>query len=189
LYRGLKGLPDGKAGKLASSAVEWLEVHRLVHDASYVLAPLLERPDLTKEAAEQAVTAALTWLADADQGISSDARFVLPPLLGRPDLTKEAAEQAIAAALTWLADAEHEISSNAGFVLSPLLERPDLPKEAAEQAIAAALIWLGKHFETQGAEFVLKFLLGKGRLGEDRKLLCVKLAIQRLEKIYLSSEA
>ena len=189
LYRGLKGLPEGKAGKLGTSAVEWLEVHHLILDASYILGPLLGRADLPKEAAKQAVTAALAWLAHAEHGHSSDAGFVLHSLLGRSDLPEEAAKQAVPAALTWLAVEEHGKSSDAGFVLPPLLGRADLPKEAAKQAVTAALAWLGKHYEAQDAEFVLKNVLRKSNLNKDQRLYCIRLAILRLERIYLSPEA
>ena len=161
LYRGLKGLPEGKAGKLGTSAVEWLEVHHLILDASYILGPLLGRADLPKEAAKQAVTAALAWLAHAEHGHSSDAGFVLHSLLGR-DLPEEAAKQAVTAALAWLAVEEHGKSSDANFVLPPLLGR-DLPEEAAKQAVTAALAWLAveEHGKSSDAQFVLHSLLGR----------------------------
>ena len=169
LYRGLKGLPEGKAGKLGTSAVEWLEVHHLILDASYILGPLLGRADLPKEAAKQAVTAALAWLAHAEHGHSSDAGFVLHSLLGRSDLPEEAAKQAVPAALTWLAVEEHGKSSDAGFVLPPLLGRLDLPEEAAKQAVPAALAWLAdvEHGKSRDAQFVLNSLLGRLDLPEE----------------------
>jgi hypothetical protein len=145
-------------------AIVWLEEHFREEVASYVLQPLLGRPDLEGKQAETAIGRALAWLADFP--LEKEAQFVLAPLLGRPDLEGKQAETAIGRALAWLA--EFPLEKEAGFVLPPLLGREDLTEAASDSAIGFALDWLPHFLDQQDAEFVLNRLLRRDGLPTDR---------------------
>ena len=185
LYRGLKGLPAGEAENLTASAIEWLDIHCLVRDATYILAPLLGRPDLSKELADKAVTFTLAWLET--HGKTIEAQFVLPSLLGRPDLSKELADKAVTFALAWLET--HGKTIEAQFVLHSLLGRPDLSKELADKAVTFALAWLETHGKTIEAGFVLPSLLGRPDLSKELADKAVTFALAWLGKHYETRDA
>ena len=98
------------------------------------------------------------------------------------------AEKSIKLALVWLD--EHPKTLDAGFVLPPLLARTDLGDHAGK-AIELALLWLEtKDFsQSTDAEFVLKHLLQKEQLPEDRKHQLIRISLERLEKNIESDEA
>jgi hypothetical protein len=182
LYRGLKELPEGRAGIIAHPSCRWLEVHFASLEASYVLAPLLGRQDLGDQAGA-AIDAAMAWITE--HGIEREAQFVLAPLLGRQDLGDQAGA-AIDAAMAWIT--EHGTEFEANFVFAPLLGRQDLGDQAGA-AIDAAMGWLEVHFLTEAAEFVLRNLLRTGCISGDRRQHCLTLALSRLDKVIESTEA
>ncbi|QES20613.1 hypothetical protein DEJ46_17035 [Streptomyces venezuelae] len=157
LYRGLHHLPEEGARLLLPTVWSWLARHRELGQASFVLAPVLHRPELEAGETEQAVSAALVWLALHASG--QEAQFVLNPLLSRTDLDPVASEKAVTAALTWLE--RYTATQEAGFVLEPLLSRTDLDSASAAKAIEAALTWLDAHTNGQEARFVLHPLLSR----------------------------
>ena len=165
LYRGLKGLPAGEAENLTASAIEWLDIHCLVRDATYILAPLLGRPDLSKELADKAVTFTLAWLET--HGKTIEAQFVLPSLLGRPDLSKELADKAVTFALAWLG--KHYETRDAEFVLKYLLGKSNLSETQKTQCINFAIQRLEKVYLSSEASFLLRHCLKEKTLtGKER---------------------
>jgi hypothetical protein len=155
LYRGLSR-PE-IAAMLVTPSLIWLNRFSETIEASFVLAPLLDRTDLEPAAAQQTSAFALAWLKKFPDAL--EAGFVLNPLLGRADLDAGAAQRAITLALAWLQKFSETL--DADFVLKPLLRRTDLDSGAAQRAIALALAWHQNFSETLDADFVLRPLLGR----------------------------
>ncbi|MFB7608547.1 hypothetical protein [Streptomyces gardneri] len=185
LYRGLHHLPEEGARLLLPTVWSWLARHRELGQASFVLAPVLHRPELLADETAQAVSAALVWLAL--HASAQEAQFVLNPLLSRTDLDPEGAEKAVSAALTWLE--RHTATQEAGFVLEPLLSRTDLDAGSAATAIAASLTWLGRHVKGQEARFVLHPLLSRTDLDADSAATTVEATLVWLDHHAATQEA
>jgi hypothetical protein len=81
LYRGLRHLPAEGAPLLVPTALAWLDRHRDTLNASFVLAPLLSRTDLTPTHAQHTITTAHTWLQTHHR---RRIRPRTPPLPHRP---------------------------------------------------------------------------------------------------------
>jgi hypothetical protein len=184
LYVGLRHAPVGTSGLLAS-ATSWLGVNATILQATFVIGPMLGRPDLTTAQSASTIGRALSWLAT--HGLTAETQFVLHPLLGRSDLTSAQAANAIDRALRWLAT--HGLTAEASFVLSRMLGRWDLTDAQAASAIERALGWLATHGLTGGAQFVLGPLLGRSDLGGVQATDAVDRALAWLTTHGLSAEA
>ncbi|MFD4814507.1 hypothetical protein, partial [Streptomyces sp. NPDC058418] len=160
LYRGLRHLTGDGALLLVPTALAWLNRHGLSLNASFVLNPLLSRPDLTPHDVQRTVTTALTWLAG--YGTVSYTPFVLAPLLARADLTPDEAERTVTTAHTWLD--HHGTTVEAQFVFNPLLSRADLTPDDSQRSVTIALTWLSSHGSITDAQFILAPLLARADL-------------------------
>ncbi|MBI2513852.1 MAG: SMEK domain-containing protein, partial [Opitutae bacterium] len=125
--------------------------------SSFVLAPLLARPDLSTRHAARATDLALAWLDRFHD--QPESRFVLAPLLARPDLSAGHPARATDFALAWL-DRFHD-QPESRFVLAPLLARPDLSARHAAHATDLALAWLDRFHDQPESRFVLAPLLAR----------------------------
>ena len=183
LYLGLR--EKSLAQRLMASALIWLETCYSQLDASYVLAPLLERSDLQEKQPEQAIGHALAWLAKFP--LEEVAEFVFSRLLERSDLQEKQAEEAIGYALAWLA--KFPLEKDAQFVLAPLLGRSDLQEKQLEQAIGHALTWLAKFPLEIEARFVLHPLLERSDLQDKQSEQAIGYALAWLAKFPLEIDA
>ncbi|MFD5110747.1 MULTISPECIES: trypsin-like peptidase domain-containing protein [unclassified Streptomyces] len=163
LYRGLRHLTGDGALLLVPTALAWLNRHGLSLNASFVLNPLLSRPDLTPHDVQRTVTTALTWLTAHSTTV--EAQFVLNPLLARADLTPDDAQQVVTTALTWLAG--YGTTAEARFVFHPLASRADLTPDDARQTVTTALTWLAGYGTVSYTPFVLAPLLARADLTPD----------------------
>ena len=177
LYIGLRRKESASAS-LVEDACAWLRIHGLDLEASFVLAPLLERT----EGRVEAIEFALAWLAQFP--LEPEAGFVLHSLLGRPDLGGRSAE-AIDRGLAWLA--QFPLEPAARFVLHPLLGYPDLGERSAE-AIDRGLAWLAQFPLEPEAGFVLPPLLGRADL-EGRSAEAIDRGLAWLARYSLEKDA
>jgi len=164
LYRGLRAVQAPQAVGLVTEALQWLRIHEVAPEASFVISPLLRCHDLADEQAPAAIRHAFGWLAA--HGAELQAEFVLKALLERDDLDSEQAQAAIGHALGWLA--AHGAELQAEFVLYALLERGDLDSEQAQAAIRHGLGWLTDHVALQEASFVVGPLLRRQDLAAEQ---------------------
>jgi hypothetical protein len=173
------------ANRLLTSALAWLEACQEERDASYVLAPLLERKELQVEQLEAAIRHALAWLGQYP--LEKEAKFVIAPLLERKELQVEQWEAAIRHGLAWLG--QYSLEKEAGFVLAPLLERKELQVEQWKTAIRYALAWLGQYSLEKDAYFVLHALLGRGELQGEQLDAAIRHALAWLGQYPLKIDA
>jgi hypothetical protein len=183
LYRGLRQLEADKGQALVHTANGWLACCGVESEATFVLGPLLARPDLEAGDAQTAIGHALSWLAIEAHRASPEAGFVLHPLLKCSELGTEDAQTAIGHALSWLAIEAHRASPDAKFVLHPLLERSDVGAEDAQTAIGHALSWLAMeaHRASPEADFVLRPLLERNDLNSSALARAAEVSILWLE--------
>lgn len=159
LYKGLR-VQGSDAVDLVPAAMQWLAIHGGVPEASFVLGPLLKRPDLADFAAA-AIDTAVRWLDR--HGANTDAEFVLTAILQRPDLGG-ATPVAVGHALAWLD--LHETTAEARFVLDTLLRSGGLG-ESAPAITRHAVAWLDHHGAAAEARSILSPLLVRTDLADS----------------------
>ena len=181
LYRGLKGLPFGKADIVEKIAKDWLDVNLKSIDASYVLAPLIGREDLSLNI-DAVITQSMQWLEK--YGSNADAMFVLTELLKLEEQNVHFGE-VITQSMQWLE--KHGSNAEARFILTELLKREDQNAFFGE-VITQSMQWLEKYGRSVEAEFVLTGLLKRENLkGNDDKV--ITQSMQWLEKHGSNAEA
>jgi hypothetical protein len=159
-------------------AEEWLTKRGGQYEATFVLNPLLLRPDHVQDTGHL-VGLALDWLKAHHP--YEDAHFMLRAVLEQPRLPEEGREQIARFALSWLRTGDNSAKEYAKSVLGPLLGRRGLPDE--EDHCAAAVRWLDAdaNLGSEEASFVLDPLLRHPALGphsEDAR----RLALDWLER-------
>ncbi|APR75142.1 Hypothetical protein A7982_00488 [Minicystis rosea] len=135
--------------------VPWLNRHGAAEASSFALWLLLGRNDLRRPAAEQAIRAAMCWVAvhvDIDA-----ASLVLAVLLDRPELTPQDQEDVTKAVLRWRVS--NPESTVVGTLLGALLKCPGLPPETTALVVRELTAWCHKHGGTEQAAFALGALL------------------------------
>jgi hypothetical protein len=163
LYRGLKELPEGRAGIIAHTSRRWLDVHFTSLEAQFVLAPLLGRQDLLGDQAKAAIDAAMGWLKV--YYLTEGGEFVLRNLLGKGHVCGDRIERCITLALSRL-DAVIE-TTEASFIIRWCLRDWALSDHQRKSVVERATKWLRAHRDSKQIDFVFKLLLRNPKI-EDK---------------------
>ncbi|MGB4911399.1 MAG: hypothetical protein WBO95_04555 [Candidatus Dechloromonas phosphoritropha] len=168
LHRGLKTLPAASGQQLLLAALDWLEMHGLRRQATFVLAPLLawDKQRLGEQQPE-VLKLAMQWLAHEHNGVTADAGFVLPPLLTNPALDRESRTRCGDLAVSRLRT--YPERDDATHVLKHLLQAAGAyPDEVPfRESLICAGHWLDKNPEHPEKRFVIARLLRMKNLPQD----------------------
>ncbi|MGB4228578.1 MAG: hypothetical protein WBJ68_18420 [Candidatus Dechloromonas phosphoritropha] len=168
LHRGLKTLSAASGQHLLPAALDWLRMHGLRRQATFVLAPLLawDKQRLGEQQPE-ILKLAMQWLAHEHNGVTADAGFVLPPLLTNPALDRESRTRCSDLAVSWLRT--YPERDDATHVLKHLLQAAGTyPDEVPfRESLICAGHWLDKNPEHSEKRFVIARLLRMKNLPQD----------------------
>ncbi|MCH6160538.1 trypsin-like peptidase domain-containing protein [Streptomyces marispadix] len=154
-------LQPGPRERVLVLALRWVRRHPGSDAASFVLAPLLQQPDLDDARTQAVFDRSLDWLGD--RRTAPLATFVLRHLLKHPALTGKRLGNATGIAMDWLA--ERGGDRYATFLLTPLLLRSDHGQDTGT-LVALGLDWLKAHHHREEAHFLLRAVLEQPRLPE-----------------------
>jgi len=149
LYKGLQGAETGHAPVLIAAALKWLASNRLLPISSFVLGPLLERPDLGERAPE-AIKLAFDWLGT--HGSKLGASFVFNRILRKRHLPDSEWLAVAALAVDWL-DSTPDTQADRDHALYSLLTRPDLlGAEVRDKFVGHLVNWLHQYSTAKSAD-------------------------------------
>ncbi|MFE6775016.1 trypsin-like peptidase domain-containing protein [Streptomyces sp. NPDC057702] len=149
------------ARRAISAALAWIgHGHGVQRVASFVVAPLVDHPELSRQQYKQTAGIALTWLAHNEA--EPVARFVLRALLRREDLAELRAGRAVDQAVLWLQHG-HAESLAAAQVFGPLLPHHALAGEQRARVAEMAWTWVCAYGASTTAGHVVRPLLVDAR--------------------------
>lgn len=154
LYSGLKELPEHKASGLLAAALLWLPEYLALDTASYVLGPLVARPDLG-EHAPRAMGLAMNWLEKFPR--AQEVEFVLKRLFGLRGLNAAQRARCIAIAAPHL-----EIlgtAPEASHLLKACLRDRELAPESAHLVVQLGLVWIRRNPQAETADYIFNRLM------------------------------
>ncbi|SFC27659.1 S1 family peptidase [Streptomyces aidingensis] len=161
---------SGHAPETCAAALDWLEEHRTLPEATHTLAPLLYQRALDPGQSGRAAGYALDWL-DRHR-TASEASFVLKPLLTR--LPADRLPEAVAHGLAWLE--LHGGQEEARFVLGALLDAARPEEELPAPLLDHAVDWLHGRPVGQDTHRVLLPLLARRELNAKQRRRAVRTA-------------
>ena len=185
LHRGLKTLSAASGQHLLPAALDWLRMHGLRRQATFVLAPLLawDKQRLGEQQPE-ILKLAMQWLAYEHNGVTAEAQFVFNPLLAwDKQRLGEQQPEILKLAMQWLAHEYNGVTAEDQFVFNPLLawDKQRLGEQQPE-VLKLAMQWLAHEHNgvTADAGFVLPPLLTNPALDRESRTRCSDLAVSWL---------
>ncbi|MGV9302008.1 hypothetical protein ACWDLG_01425 [Nonomuraea sp. NPDC003727] len=154
----------GTSAAAIRHAVVWLEAHAGEYAATFVLTPLLRRPERSPQDEAITIRQALDWLER--HGLRPRSSYLLDSLLRHAGLTSAQRDQVIRHALGWVR--AHQSRPSVSTVLISCLGCSALPADQLREICGAVLAWLGGHAGEAAVPDVVRALLSRDDLAHDQ---------------------